>query len=137
MPYTDADRDLLDKYNFAEAGNQKPQVWAANAQAVENRLKSGKYGSTVTEVIQGMSSAIRTNSKQWQIASGQKSMNDFEKNVMKKITATDSAFVRGNLPNEIGGATHFENIKKFGIPKWAKGMIKTATIGEHTYYAPK
>jgi hypothetical protein len=32
------------------------------------------------------------------------------------------------------GASHFENIKKFGKPYWAERMKETATIGSHTFY---
>jgi len=32
------------------------------------------------------------------------------------------------------GASHFENIEKFGEPCWTKGMISTAKIGNHTFY---
>ena len=32
------------------------------------------------------------------------------------------------------GATHFENIRSFGMPYWAKGMIVTARIGRHTFF---
>lgn len=32
------------------------------------------------------------------------------------------------------GATHFENTKDFGRPKWAKGMKKTVTIKDHDFF---
>lgn len=32
------------------------------------------------------------------------------------------------------GATHFENVKAFGKPKWAKAMIQTAIIKDHVFY---
>lgn len=32
------------------------------------------------------------------------------------------------------GATHFENEKAFGVPYWAKGMTKTVTIKDHSFY---
>ena len=32
------------------------------------------------------------------------------------------------------GATHYEFIERYGIPYWAKGMKKTAKIGNHTFY---
>jgi len=130
----DNDLKILTQYNFAESGNQKPEVWVANAYAAINRLKSGKYGSTLPEVIQGMSSAVKTNSKQWQLATGQKPMNKYEENVMKKIMSTTSAVLRGTIENPIGDATHFENVQKYGVPKWAKKMKKVGKVGEHTYY---
>lgn len=35
------------------------------------------------------------------------------------------------------GATHWENTKAFGVPYWAKSMVKTVTIGHHVFYRPK
>lgn len=35
------------------------------------------------------------------------------------------------------GATHWENIEKFGIPYWSRSMIKTVKIGSHTFYKKK
>lgn len=32
------------------------------------------------------------------------------------------------------GATHYENVKAFGTPYWAKDMKITAIIGNHTFY---
>jgi spore germination cell wall hydrolase CwlJ-like protein len=32
------------------------------------------------------------------------------------------------------GATHYENINRYGIPRWAKNMVITIKIGEHTFY---
>ena len=32
------------------------------------------------------------------------------------------------------GATHYENIEKYGMPSWAKGMKVVAKIGEHTFF---
>lgn len=37
-------------------------------------------------------------------------------------------------PDVTGGATHYENIERYGVPYWAAGMQKTVKIGEHTFY---
>jgi len=39
-----------------------------------------------------------------------------------------------NSPDFTNGATHYEAVERYGIPRWAKGMIKTAKIGEHTFF---
>ena len=36
-----------------------------------------------------------------------------------------------------GGATHYENVKAFGIPWWSKDMKITCIIGNHTFYREK
>ena len=140
----DQDLMLLTQYNYAESGNQDAEVWAANSQAMLNRLKAAQaspqkakeYGGvTLSEIINKASSAIRTNSPQWQLATGQKERNEYEENVFRKILANQSALLKGNYSVDIGDATHFENIKAFGRPKWAKKMYKIKKVGEHTYYS--
>lgn len=36
--------------------------------------------------------------------------------------------------NHTGGATHFENVVAFGVPRWARYMKKTAIVGKHHFY---
>lgn len=36
--------------------------------------------------------------------------------------------------NLVRGANHWENIKKFGTPKWASKMKVTAVIKDHTFF---
>ena len=33
-----------------------------------------------------------------------------------------------------GGATHWENVKAFGLPDWARGMQQTAAIKDHVFF---
>ena len=33
------------------------------------------------------------------------------------------------------GATHWENVKAFSIPYWAKDMRVTLVLGDHTFFA--
>jgi hypothetical protein len=42
-----------------------------------------------------------------------------------------------NAQDVTRGATHYENIERYGLPKWAKGMVRTTKIGEHTYFKEK
>ena len=37
-------------------------------------------------------------------------------------------------PDSTFGATHFENVERFGEPYWAKDMVKTCKIRNHTFY---
>lgn len=32
------------------------------------------------------------------------------------------------------GATHYENIERYGLPYWAKSMVITVKIGKHTFF---
>ena len=40
----------------------------------------------------------------------------------------------GDGPDITKGATHFENIRSFGMPYWAKDMIITCKVGRHTFF---
>lgn len=47
------------------------------------------------------------------------------------------AWAESKTNNIVNGATHFENVKAFGTPYWAKDMVKTATIKDHTFFKKK
>lgn len=49
------------------------------------------------------------------------------KNIVRKV------FVE-NAPDITGGATHYEAIERYGLPWWAHNMVRTAKIGEHTFF---
>ena len=42
-----------------------------------------------------------------------------------------------NGPDITNGATHYENVEKFGLPSWAKEMRTTVKIGNHTFFVKK
>ena len=52
----------------------------------------------------------------------------------KTTTQALDAWKQSARTNYTKGATHFENIKAFGQPKWAKNMKQTATIGNHVFF---
>jgi hypothetical protein len=54
--------------------------------------------------------------------------------IAKKINR--EVFVK-NCEDFTNGATHFENIKDFGVPYWAKDMVITLELGRHTFYKEK
>ena len=39
-----------------------------------------------------------------------------------------------NGSNLSGGATHYENVREFGRPRWAARMAVTTRLGRHTFY---
>lgn len=47
--------------------------------------------------------------------------------------AVEAVFVK-NCQDVTGGATHYENIEAFGVPKWAKSMQVTCKVKDHTFY---
>ena len=45
----------------------------------------------------------------------------------------EEIFVRNGKDITLG-STHYENIERFGIPYWAKNMVRTVKIGKHTFF---
>lgn len=45
------------------------------------------------------------------------------------------AWAESAKSNLTKGATHWENVKAFGKPKWASKMKKTVTIKDHVFFA--
>lgn len=39
-------------------------------------------------------------------------------------------------PDVTHGATHWENVKAFGMPCWAKSMTVTVVVRDHTFFRP-
>ena len=132
----EADLDYATKYVFAENAVGGKDAWIADMDAAFNRLNTGKYGKNIKDVINRMSSAIRTNSVQWQLANSPEQMNKFEQGVYAKIKETLRPRFSSDRVDTIGGATHYENIKRYGMPSWAKkGAKATRTIPNgHTYF---
>ena len=42
-----------------------------------------------------------------------------------------------NGSNVSRGATHYENVLKYGAPRWAAGMAVTTRVGRHTFYTDR
>ena len=55
-------------------------------------------------------------------------------NMAKQIV--QKVFVEGAV-DITNGATHYENIKQYGLPKWARNMRVCARIGNHTFMKAK
>jgi spore germination cell wall hydrolase CwlJ-like protein len=51
--------------------------------------------------------------------------------VWKQAEAAWKASANTNL---VHGATHWENVKRFGLPRWARNMKVTAIIGRHYFF---
>ena len=72
------------------------------------------------------------------VALKRKDLNEFVRKQGRKIEYLAKDIIKqifeGNAPDITGGATHYENVERFGIPKWAKDMVRTLKIGRHTFY---
>lgn len=56
-----------------------------------------------------------------------KKYHDIAKQIIKEV-------FEQNAPDVTCGATHYEAVEKYGLPSWAKVMIRTVKIGEHTFF---
>ncbi len=67
-----------------------------------------------------------------------KDLNEFVKKQDKKYEVMAKKVVkevfRAKGVDTTRGATHYENVKAFGIPNWADDMVITKKIGNHIFY---
>jgi len=134
----EADAELLAKVFFAEDAMGGTEAWMGIGNVAINRLRDGRYGKDLKTVLNKMSSAISTNSPQWQkVNSGE--MNPFENMALKRMKEAAAQVLSEDNQDNTNGATLFENIDKFGFPKtWDKSKVEAVKkIGRHTYFKEK
>lgn len=124
--------DILARTAWGEARGDGTQGMQAVINVVMNRVERGAwYGENVIDVCK----------KPKQFSCWNKSDPNYKK--MLAITQSDSQFkqavqlatlaIDGRLPDITDGATNYH--AKSVNPYWAKSMTKTATIGNHIFYA--
>lgn len=131
----ETDIELVSQMAFAEDAQGGPGAWRGIANVALNRVKDGRYGKNLKEVVNKMSSAIRTKSPQWLKAS-KGEFNDYEWQVYQRIKQEVAAAMAEGSQDNTGGAVLFENIDRFGFPKsWDKSKVQAvAKIGNQTYF---
>lgn len=131
------DQDILARTMWGEARGQGNAGMQAVASVVLNRLKTGRYGSTVSQVCQ----------KPYQFSVWNK--NDPNRTLILAVNEENTEFrravsiasraMRGTLPDNTGGADHYLNIpvtkrlRGGTLPNWVDLKRKTAKIGAHTF----
>ena len=123
--------DYLARTIYGEARGEGALGMQAVANVIMNRVKKGGwYGASIKDVVL----------KPWQFSC----WNDNDKNssIIKQANAAQlkqareiaDKVISGELPDITGGATQYyaSSIK---APVWTKTMNKTATIGNHYFYA--
>lgn len=124
--------DLLARTMWGEARGEGQTGMQAVANVVMNRVKKGGWwGATVQDVVL----------KKWQFSTWNE--NDPNRKKALDVTTSDSNFwtakklaalaYNGQLDDITNGATnyHAKNVS----PAWTDKMTKTATIGNHIFYA--
>lgn len=127
---TENQADYLARTIYGEARGEGIKGMQAVANVVMNRVKAASwYGASVKDVC--------LKPKQFSC------WNEGDPNRAVILAATDAQLatarsiaeqaIAGTLPDITGGATHYH--AKSVNPYWATSMTKTATIGNHVFYA--
>jgi len=90
----------------------------AVACCVRNRLNAGMSHGLVAMKRPDLNKFVKREGKTYELMA---------KDILRKV------FLE-NAPDVTRGATHYEAVERYGLPKWAKGMVRTAKIGEHTFF---
>ncbi|HUS95377.1 MAG TPA: cell wall hydrolase [Hyphomicrobiaceae bacterium] len=132
----DADeRDYLIRTMVFEAGTEPDEGKAAVAHTVLNRVRSGRWGNSIGEVV----------TARWQFEPWMMKRNEVEALSKSDPRYRDAARIAdavlsGEIADPTAGATHFLNptiVKQRrggSLPDWASGEGKP--IGRHTFYRP-
>jgi hypothetical protein len=129
-------RDLVVRTVLGEAANEPDDGMAAVAAVIRNRVLSGRYGSSVPEVV------LKPNQfEPWNTQQGRSRMQSYAPDsepYSRAARAVDSVFSTDADPTS--GATHFYSPTAQAAlgrepPKWAQG--EPQTIGRHAFYAPE
>ena len=105
------DDDLAVKVILGEAADQSFRGKVAVGEVIRNRGE-----------IEGFSST-------------QKDLDRFYHEQPERTrTQARLAWIVSRFTNFTRGADHFDNIKAFGVPEWAKDMKKTVMIGDTQFY---
>lgn len=103
---------------IAEAVSEGELGMRAVACVVHNRLNKGMNSGLVALKRKDLDKFVWKQGKKYEIQA-------------KKIIQDIFYHSGSDITN---GATHYENIEKYGKPYWVKNMIKTCKIGKHTFY---
>lgn len=129
-------RDLAIRTIIGEASDQGPQGQAAVASVIFNRLATGKYGKSVSDVVLAPSQFEPWSTRSKELLAINPNSSTY-RNVGDIVDMVNS----GDIPDQSRGATHFlnENIVRQrrggSLPSWASQPV--VKIGSHTFYSPQ
>ena len=134
------DRDALGRVAYAEAGNQGEEGLAAVLYAVLNRLSSGRFGSTVTAVIEspGQFEPVAHAGGHW------RNLPALSNRQQATIETILGLIQQGRLPDPTHGATFFQNPQIVAARELA-GQVRagltnfgnqqpTAVVRDHAFF---
>lgn len=136
MPALSADdRDNLIRTVIGEVDPKDPDAGrAAVAHVVLNRLSTGRYGKTATDVVHQ-----RGQFEPWARRARELLAIDPQSKAYQRTADIVDAVVAGDTPDPTAGATHFYSPRDQAAlgrraPSWAQG--DGTAIGGHTFFAP-
>lgn len=129
------DRDLMIRTIMGEAGGQDPEGMSGVANVIANRLASGKYGKTGSDVV-----LAPNQFEPWSSRGSELLGYDPNSDGYKNAGAILDGVLSGKIADTTAGATHFYAPKlqaQLGrpVPGWASGQGKL--IAGQLYYAPQ
>lgn len=133
--YTSEDRDYLIRTIAFEAAGESAEGKAAVAHVILTRKKSGKWGSTIKEVV-----THPWQFESWMTKRAEMESLDLEDYRYRSAAQIADAVLAGQMSDPTTGATHFLNPTLVrqrqggSLPGWATG--ESLSIGGHTFYAP-
>ena len=133
--YTLEERDYLIRTVAFEAAHETNKGKAAVAHVILNRKRSGKWGSTIKDVVTRPRQFEPWTTRRREIE--ELSPNDSRYQTVSRIA---DAVLDGEVPDPTAGATHFLNPvvvrqrRGGSLPRWASG--NAVSIGSHAFYAP-
>ena len=129
------ERDYLIRTIVFEASGEPEEGKAAVAHVILNRMRLGRWGDNIKEVV----------TRPWQFEPWMtkrkeiESLSEDDPRYLKAALIAD-AVLSGQQPDPTAGATHFLNPtivrqrRGGSLPGWAQG--KGQPIGRHTFYSP-
>jgi Cell Wall Hydrolase len=133
-PLSDADRDLLIRTVYGEAGNQPDDGAAAVAHVVLNRVRSGRFGRGIPGVV-----LARNQFEPWQRRRDELERLDPNSRAYRRAERIVDGVLSGEMPDQTGGAVYFLNpaiVRQRrpanDLPPWASGY--EVQIGDHVFY---
>lgn len=126
VEYTEEDEECLTKNIFFEAGVEKKKGKIAVGQVTINRVKAGRWGSTICEVVYAPSQFSWTlfKDKLNEVPSGP---NWVESQEAAKLV------LKGEKLKHLEDA-HFYHTDYIATPKWADNKYKISQVGKHIFY---
>lgn len=125
---SDKEKDCLARNVFYEAGIEPKEGKIAVAQVTYNRLKEGKWGKNVCDVVYAKAQFSWTLSakKKWAQPKGQ---------LWAESKAAVADFTRGLRIQQLDSVLHYH--ADYVKPKWADDDKAKVKVGQHIFYALK